>query len=124
MESRDFHCPETGAACNITECAAHKYVMEILTDTKALANDLSTGQRNIEKAIIMLTENQSEMRRMGERWDAVIGKLEAKDLSQDAEIFKNQSYINRAIGAVASVSFLSIIISSISALFLFLFKGG
>ena len=115
-ESKDLSCAAFG------ECQAHKYVMSLIDETKVMAKELHRGQEEISKAIIMLTENQKELRRMSERWDYVIKELKDKDAKQDTEITRNSDFVNKAVGVIGSISLVAVVASAVTAIVSFLFK--
>lgn len=113
----ELGCDNT--SCNVRECQAHAHVMSLITETREANKNLEKGIHDLKEAIIMLTHNQEELRRLNARWDIMFNKLEAKNLSQDTEIMKNTMFVNKAMGVVGAISFLAFIVSAVSAIFVY-----
>lgn len=111
-------------SCGLNECVAHRYVMQLIEDTKELTKELARGQADLREVIAHLVESQGELRRVGDRLDYVIRELKEENLRRDAEIMKNRAFVDKAVGVIGSLSIISAVGSAILGLLHFISKGG
>lgn len=101
--------------CAPSDCEAHKFVVDTVHDLKDVIKEIVSGQHVLEKTVLVLAQNLEEQKRINDRIDKMIVSQSAKDIIQDTEIRENRDFTNKAIGALAVISFgLPVLLSIIS----------
>ena len=121
--SEQLNCPQP-EHCNLAECQAHKYVMQLIDEARSSVKIQQETIYRLDKSIAILTTNQTELAKLGARWDHVVTKLEEKDKAQDKEIAQNTNFTNKALGTIGAISFIAFIASVVTGVLQYLFEKG
>ncbi len=95
----------TDKDCRSEDCEAHLFMLETVRDLKTLTLKLADGQQSLERAVVKLSENFNEIMRTNARLDEILKAQAIKEKAQDVEIEANRNFMNKAVGALATVSF-------------------
>lgn len=82
------------------------YMVETVRELKDMDRRILEGQQALERASIKLTENFLELQRTNRRLDELFEKQQAKDKEQDNQIEGISSFMNRAVGVLATMQFI------------------
>ena len=121
--SEQFNCPQP-EHCNLAECQAHRYVMQLIDETRSTVRAQQDTVFRLDKSIAILTANQTELAKLSARWDHIVCKLEDKDKAQDSLIASNTNFTNKALGTIGSISFIAFIASVVTGVLQYLFEKG
>ena len=93
--------------CKSEDCEAHLFMVETMKELKGMNTKLMESQQRLSEASVKLTENILEIHRTNDKLDEVVRELRTKDTEQDKEIEEQREFTNRALGALALITFLS-----------------
>ena len=92
--------------CRSEDCEAHMYMVETMRELKEMDRRILDGQQALERASIKLTENFLELQRTNKRIDELFKKQQDKDQEQDIRIEGISSFMNKAVGVLATMQFI------------------
>lgn len=93
--------------CRSEDCEAHLFMVETMKELKVMNTKLMESQQRLSEASVKLTENILEIHRTNDKLDDVVRELRTKDDEQDKAIEAQRAFTNRALGALALITFLS-----------------
>lgn len=90
--------------CSSNDCEAHLFMIELVRELKQINEKITEKQQNLDKAIVKITENINELTRTNERLDQIIEFQKLKDKEQDRAIEEHMAFVNKALGALTTLT--------------------